>query len=236
MRELQITQTLDERQADKGKLLLEIKALGRGLIPELEQLVAVAPAGFDVVRVDDPGVSVAKYDVESAEPAVLSERLWTVTLAAHAGQQPRSFTFAKAKVADAKMTYQRFQDADLINATEQIDLDANYGKLDRAWLWWLGGGGVVCVALGVVGVRRWRRRPAPTRPRFELPSDITPFTVLQLLGRLQHEDGLRPEQKAELAESITTIQRRYFAAQEAPDVNLRQLAEKWLTTTQAPES
>src|SRR5207253_9637820 len=53
LRKLQITQTLDERQADKGKLLLEVKATGVGLVGPLDELLTLDVPGFDVKNVDD---------------------------------------------------------------------------------------------------------------------------------------------------------------------------------------
>ena len=41
---LQITQSLDERQAKDGKLILEVKATARGLVPDLETILDVAGA------------------------------------------------------------------------------------------------------------------------------------------------------------------------------------------------
>ena len=52
---LQITQTLDERQAADGKLILEVKATARGLVPDLESIVELDHAGFQVEKVDDQG-------------------------------------------------------------------------------------------------------------------------------------------------------------------------------------
>ena len=47
---LQLTQTLDERQAAQGKLIVEIKAAARGLIPDLDQLVSLNQPGSSTRR------------------------------------------------------------------------------------------------------------------------------------------------------------------------------------------
>ena len=57
---VKITQTLDERQADEGKLILEVKATGQGLIPSLEDLVDVSPDEFDVANIEDQGISISR--------------------------------------------------------------------------------------------------------------------------------------------------------------------------------
>jgi hypothetical protein len=45
---LTLTQTLDEREADAGRLILEIKATAQGLVPELNQIVDLTFADFEV--------------------------------------------------------------------------------------------------------------------------------------------------------------------------------------------
>ena len=83
---LQLTQTLDERQAAQGKLILEIKAAARGLIPDLDELVSLDQPGFQLEKVDDQGVSVSKFDPDSPATVIDSERTWLVSYRAAAGQ------------------------------------------------------------------------------------------------------------------------------------------------------
>src|SRR5262249_5444668 len=61
-RRFEITQTLDERQAVQGLLVLEIKATAHGLVPDLGYLLALEPEDFEVVRIDDPGCAVKKFE------------------------------------------------------------------------------------------------------------------------------------------------------------------------------
>ena len=65
---LTVTQTLDERQADKGKLILEVKADGVGLVPDLDELCDDrAPPGFEVDEDRRPGRSAVKKFEEDAD-------------------------------------------------------------------------------------------------------------------------------------------------------------------------
>jgi hypothetical protein len=228
LRKLQLTQTLDERQADKGKLILEIKATGLGLVPELDEILSLEPEGFDQVRTDDQGVSVARFDPDSPDNVVASERLWLMTLQARPGEQPHTFRFGTPIDESTQMTYQHYQDADLVSALEQVDLEQAYGQKGLAWLWWTIGGGVVFLAL-VVGavVLLLRRRPAEAR-RFSLPERVTPFTVLGLLRKIRQNNGLAEAEQTELDDSIALVERHYFAAEGSGDVDLRALAEGWV--------
>ena len=82
LQKLNITQTLDERQADEGKLILEIKATAQGLVPELDNILDLAPKGFDIISTEDQGLSVSRFDPESDETLVVSERSWMVHMQA----------------------------------------------------------------------------------------------------------------------------------------------------------
>ena len=137
---LQLTQTLDERQAAQGKLIVEIKAAARGLVPDLDQLVSLDQPGFEREKVDDQGISVTKFDQESPATVIDSERTWLVTYHAAPGQAkpPSLFRFASAKVDDAEQIFQRYVDADLAKVGAEFALEERYEQR-YAWLWWLGG-------------------------------------------------------------------------------------------------
>ena len=51
IKNLEIIQTLDERQVDGGKLVLEVTSSTQGLVPELTDILDIAPEGFDVVDI-----------------------------------------------------------------------------------------------------------------------------------------------------------------------------------------
>lgn len=228
IRKLQITQILDERQADKGKLLLEIKATGIGLVPALERILDLAPPGFAIVKTDDQGVSVAKFDEEGDENGVVSERTWMVTLAAQPGETPSSFRFGKARVDPAEMTYQHYQDADLAKAEPEIGLEQHYGSRDYTWMWMGACGAVLLLAL-LIALALWLRKPArPSAQRWTLPEPLTPFTVLDLLQRMQRSGALAGPQQAAIQNAIATIERHYFAQDGNGEVDLRDVAQKWL--------
>src|SRR5262249_26887849 len=118
LRKLQITQTVDERQADKGKLLLEIKATGIGLVGPLEELLTIDIPEFDVKKVDDNGVNVSKFDDDGESIAIVSERNWTVNLQAKEGltELPKTFHFGTARTTAGEMLLHRYRDADVQTA------------------------------------------------------------------------------------------------------------------------
>ena len=227
---LQLTQTLDERQAAQGKLIVEIKAAARGLVPDLDQLVTLDQPGFEREKIDDQGVSVTKFDQESPATVIDSERTWLVTYHPAPGQAkpPSLFRFASAKADDAEQIFQRYVDADLAKVGGEVALEERYEQARHVWLWWLGGG-LLAVAFGVVAIRVFRSGPKrATASRFQVPDVVTPFSVLGLLRDIQQNNGLPAAALQELSGSIDSIEQHYFAESNGESVDLKRMAETWV--------
>ncbi len=238
---LTITQTLDERQADEGKLILEVKATAQGLVPDLGDVLKVAPAGFEVVSTDDQSLSVDRFDPEAEDTAVQSTREWIINLQAEVGSAapPKSFTFGTAKLDTKEVVYQRYVDADLLTVEQNISLEEQYGNTRYAWLWIMAlvsVGGVVCLALVIALTRRGI--DAKSVAQFQMPENVTAFTVLGLLRQIRENNGLSDARQTELVTSINRLERYYFgnghhprSDSEKSEPNLHELAEQWLERT-----
>ena len=231
-RDLRITQTLDERQADEGKLILEIKATAQGIVPDLEEVLEVKSAGFDVVETEDQGVSISRFDPESKENVVVSERLWMLTFSAEEGlrELPEAFAFATPQTEMAEMLFQRFDDADLAAVEATILLQQEYGEVDHSAVWIWSGIGMLALAIAVVAVLVFRKRPADVTSdsRFAMPGQVTPFTIIGLLKQIERNNGLSPEGLSELTESINRIERYYFFENDGAEPNLEHIAADWI--------
>jgi hypothetical protein len=230
VRKLQVTQTLDERQADKGKLLLEVKATGLGLVPALDEIVDLRPEGFDIAKTDDQGVSVAKFDPDAEQNSIVSERTWLVTLKPKddLAKLPEVFRFGSARQDATEMTFQRFRDADLIPAQSEIRLEETYGAVHNHVLWWLGGAAVLVLAGIVLAVLQLRKAPSRRAQSFTLPDKLTPFTVMGLLRQIEGTVTLSASDEADMRRDLAALEQHYFAAAENGHVDLQPLAQRWL--------
>ncbi len=233
LEKLQITQTLDEREADSGKLKLEIKASAVGLVPPLGNLVDLKPEEFDVVETDDQGVAVSRFDKEGDQTAIVSERNWLLTLQAkpELSRKPEKFRFGDPVVDVEEVTYQRFVDADLAKVEQQIALEAEYGEPKQSWIWPLviTATSLLIVAAAVVAFAK-NRKPA-AEAAFRLPDHITPFTVLGLLKNIEQNNGLTSDGKRELGESINRLERYYFVERSGNEPDLEKIAHDWIRST-----
>lgn len=228
--DLKITQTLDERQADEGKLIVEISATGKGLIPELDTLIDIDRDDFELVSIDDQGVLPTDFEKDTDNIQILSDRSWTLEYQAKQEKgELMEFAFGEPIVADATAKYQRYDDADLQVVEPVVTLEKRYGKANLAYLYWL----LPIVAIGIMGgvfatLRLSRPRSAP-ESRFQLPEDINPFTVLTLLKDIKERNHLTDAWSDELDSSIDRIEQSYFGetASEEPG-DLSDLAETWV--------
>lgn len=223
--QLEVTQILDERQAIDGKLVLEIKAKAQGLVPALEDVVTFATSEFEVVNVDDEGVSVAQFDPDERLPTINSQRNWLVSLEAKPGlnRRPKQFEFPLAEAEMSDMVYQRYVDADLASVESVVNLEENYAKPNYTrWIW--GIVGLIVLGLALIGLLIWLlRKPAQqtSQSRFEISPDLSPFAAISLLQDIQANNGLDDSMQGELSAAIDRLEAHYFGMQEdelEPDI------------------
>ena len=232
--DLKITQTLDERQAADGKLIVEITATGKGLIPELDDVIKVQRDNFDIVNIDDQGVLPSSFDKDSDEIQILSDRSWSVEYKAREnGSDLRSFSFGEAVLKGAGMKFQRYEDADLVEVEQTISLEKNYGSFSWKFLFWL----IPVIVVGLFGIVAGSifltREKQVTENRFNVPQEINPFTVLTLLKDIQERNGIGKDQSGELQNSIELVEMSYFGDSQngSGSEDLEQLAESWVDRT-----
>ena len=228
--ELTINQTLDERRADKGKLSLEIKATARGLVPDLDEILDLAPKEFRVDHVDDQGVSVNAFDDDQVR--IASERLWNVTLVPRddIGHAASRFEFGRPRDPSTKVERHRYADADLVASDEEITLDTTLGKAPFPWWWIAISLGTVALLVGFFAMKRSRQR-GPEAARHRVPDRIEPFSVLALLREIAGDPRLPSSLRGELDSVIGEVESYYFSQSDqtgrnAPD--LAHIATEWV--------
>jgi hypothetical protein len=228
--DIEIVQTLDERQAAEGKLMLEIKATARGLLPQLDQLLDVGSDGFNVTDTDDQGVSVVEFDEESDETTIKSERLWLITMQADTSQSmaPKTFSFGTLKVDDAKAKYQRFVDADLEEVESVVALERNYPRSGWRWARRALILAMLCVGACLIFVQLRSRQSAEEEAAYELPEKVTPFTAINLLKHIYATNGLKPNEKQQLSDTIQRLESHYFVEPKGSELDLEQVMRDWI--------
>lgn len=231
---VEVTQTVDERHAAEGTLKLEVKAAARGLVPELDQLLTAIPSGFETVKTDAHALSVVKFDPEASQPAVRSERTWLLTLKAKADRTDPNFRFPTAAGPDTVVKLQRYQDADIVPAGEEIVI-GNAGPAPVRYRRYAALAGLVsllCVGAAVAWrLLRGTRRPARVSG-LSVPRRLTPFTVLGYLRSVARRTGLTDAQRAELQKTIQRIEQHYYSGEagDGAPLVLKAIVDRWAGT------
>jgi len=233
--EIKVTQLLDDRRLDKGAAQLEVSATANGLLSSLDRLLAMAPdvvPGFKAVKTEDQGLEIKSLDTSTERIFPVCQRRWVVELQPTVETPVKKFAFPKPVDSSIAVAYQRYADADIVDAAAVVPLRV---PLLQQALWpWLAGA-VACAVLAVGAVivyRRRRGRTAVQGPRYRRPERLTPFSLVVLLRRIHDDQGL-PLPEAErhaLAAAIDGLERRYFSPSASPPAveDLTALVDHWL--------
>jgi hypothetical protein len=234
---LEIVQTLDDRELAQGRVALEIKATANGLVPDLNDLCRTNFTHLRLEELGDRGLAMDRIDAEADTLAPVSERNWllkfTVAEDAPAGLE---FKFPEPLLANAKMTYKRYADADLVEVKPALALAGLPLRL-RPWWHWVAGG--VVIAGGGVALLWWLRRkvhtPETRSPTYSLPAHITPFAVIQLLRRMESDASLQLGEtpKTELLKTIRELEVHYFdrSKNHHAEPDLASIGREWVDRT-----
>ncbi len=219
---VECVQVLDDREAGQGKLGLEIKATGLGLLPELEELLDLSLPGYRVER--KPGTGLSLLRVEAGGDAVkpVTERTLVLSLTAEpGGEAPRAFRFPAARREGVTNVFKRYADADLELVKAEVPVAGMKTASGMGWWGWTVGGMVaVVLGAGLWGLRRRTEPETVAAPRHPLPDACTPFTTLRYLQRIQGDESMTwtPERRRALDVEIRDLEARYFGRGPAADV------------------
>ena len=231
---LELTQTLDARLAgENAELTLELHATGKGLTPPLDKLVELDIPGFEIIKTDDQGLSIARVESGASSVNAVSERTWLLTLKPgdDAGKS-LSFKFPEPTELVTKAAYKQYSDADLVEVDSELALAGI--ALGPASIWpWIGGGALV-VLLGLGAWRVAKRDDSQAAaPVYRVPDVCTPFAVIDLLQRIDADQSrsLAAPHRDQLQGIIRDLERIHFA----PDTgqanghgDLQAIARDWV--------
>jgi hypothetical protein len=224
---LEVAQLLDERRADEGKISLEVKAKADGLVPDLESILQLDLPGFVIDKRDDQGASVTKF--RDDQLGIASERVWLLGLKPKdAGDRPRQFVFGKSRVPDAKVVFQRYDDADLATVKSEVALGYVARAGNPPWAWVLVGLASALFAGWFAFGRALRGEVRRAAPTLAMPEHVTPFSVLALLEAVAARGRLDDAAKQALAADVARIQQTHFGRGGDPSLDLHALAKHWL--------
>ena len=237
--DLALAFTMDEREWREGRVVVEVTAKARGVIPSHLQMFDYAQAGFET-EVTDNGLSITEFVSDGKSRQAHADRNWQFTYKRKKdlrGNAILRFPTLKPGLKPTSLEYKHYQDADLValdakQAAAGVPLKGRVSSALRT--------AVILLALAVLGgaaylLRRLEARQAHTTPSgLSLPAQLTPFSVVAFLRRLQHEAGAKLDESARrsLAQQIEEIEAAFFRGKPVPGSapDLDAVARKWLQT------
>lgn len=235
--ELALTFTMDEREWRKeGKVVVEVAAKGKGVIPSHNQMFDFAREGFDVA-VTDNGLSVGQFVSDGRKKTAQADRSWQFTYTRKKdlrGDATLRFPALLASVTSTNVEYKHYQDADLASldarqAAAGVTLTSGGSTLARNGALILG---AVVLIVGAILFARRRRAPVAAAAGLAVPGQLTPFSTVAFLRRIHQEHAARLDesQRGALQAHIREIESAFFSgptpAQKSPD--LQAITRQWV--------
>jgi hypothetical protein len=237
--DLDLTFTMDEREWGKdGRVVIEVAAKGHGIIASHEQLFDFATPGFDV-EVSDGGLSITEFASSESVRVVNADRSWQFTYKRGkdlSAEGVLKFPALKSGIKATNVSYQHYQDADLIpisakQATDGIPLK---GTIKPVWKRRI----IAVLLVGILGfiafyiLRRRKRDAVDVDHKLQAPAEFTPFSVVSFLRRIEHEAGPNLDDAAHAAirKEIEEIETSNYRNPPSPTDTkaLETIARKWL--------
>jgi hypothetical protein len=237
---IQITQILDERQAEDNKMIVEIKGVAHGLVPDLEDIFDTDIEQFDIKEIEDEGVAVSQFDPEEIQPVIKSERNWLITYEPKAGLdvKPASFSFPSPTIEPKEIVYQRYEDADLATVEPSVSLLERYkGPAKQSYAMYIVAAlGLLCLVFACILIPLMLRRPAKQKTQaMKIDDSISPFVALSMLQKLKNENGFTDSQSRDLDGLISQVEANFFdQSQGESNINLPEEVKKWSRLAKIP--
>lgn len=239
--DIAVTQIVDSRELADGRLSIDVIAAAHGLVPEIDELLKLTgytPKVLEVAKAEGPHVSRLHSGPDGLY--AVSERTWTVhldptpLLRGAAGRI--EFTFPQPTSPEIQVIHRTYQDMDPVDAAATVTLlegDA-VSQVARTnyWLWAAAGSLLVAVAAVILLLRNSTAVEGPAVPSFSLPNEVSPFSIVALLHRIQSSPTapLSEEQRQSLNGDIIAVERRAFArdADSFSAQDLEAIGRRWL--------
>lgn len=237
-REVKIKQLLDDRELAKGQLRLEIIATAKGVVPELTQLLQEPTRipGFHTQSHAEQSLSVSSLEAGEQIDA-LTERRWLIELEPQADAPQDDFAFPLAADKAYEVALQRYDDADIVDAKATTPLRWPATRAARRWLPYALGGGALLLIAAIAAVVIRSRQPAQIAAEsYSRPPQLTPFSVIGLLRRMQADAQLQlsAADRRSLSSTISRLEGEYFRRGEASSkVELEPIVDEWLQAARA---
>lgn len=225
-RNLAVEVVLDDRKSDEGDIQLEIRASGKGILPPLSMMLSPLDGSWKESDRYSEDMLIERLELDDHGSAPIANRHWRLTY--QATDKIDAFTFPTL-LLDGKLETKRYVDADIEEAESTVALLIEPAETSYT-LWYIIAG--VAAALLILWRVLKRTPQETTAQRYQLPQQVTVFSVCALLRALQRDSQLQlsDSERQQIAEAVDELENAHFApeANGLSEDELKRRAEQWL--------
>jgi len=218
---------LDDRGAKDGKIKLEVKMTGSGVLPAIKSILkSTSSYSFDekfeqssvVIRVDQDG--------DTLKP--ICELTADIPLIWQGGQgKAEKFVFPDVISEGLEVSYKRYSDADIVASQKETYIGAPKSSSKMLYILIVAACLIVIFVTVLLKTDKKQDVVKLKSNRFKTPASINAVSVLSLLEQIRQSD-IADISLDLLKEDIQKIEKAFFAAGNTADVDLDSIAQNWL--------
>lgn len=220
---VEVELVLDARGANEGKISLEVKVTGEGMLPNLAAMLK-APSGYSLKGVSEASPIIIRIDQVGNEVVPKSELATDIKLDWQGKLE--KFTFPEVLKDGVTVSYKQYKDADIVPAEKTVYITNASAK--NARLYSIIGGVLVLAFIIVMALRK--KKPEDTNislGEFKLPETISAVSVLKFLHQIRHSSH-PVAANSDLQSDIESIEKSFFSKTTGDSgADLNQLIKNW---------
>jgi uncharacterized membrane protein len=259
-KDLVVTQTLDMRhlENDEGDrhVMLEVTAVGRGVVPSLRDLLDGLDGALEGYRIAEDGVQEEPISVAVVQPAawqawyaggsdeddtyvkadedglfrLTTSKTWKITYEPTVGGVGDAFTVpVLADGVEGTLSTDRYVDMDLVAVSSA---SAPVHPSGMPWGLMVSIVLLLIILAVIAFMALWRRRGEGEGDALDvhMPDRVTPLTAVITLQRIDSQFGSRlgSDERESLRGDIAELERVYFAEDGSLDGRLGEILDRWI--------
>ena len=215
---------LDARGANDGKISLEVKVTGEGMLPNLAEMLKPSE-GYTFTGLKEASPVILRLD--QVDKSVIPKSELATDLKLDWKGKLEKFTFPELLTDNVTVTYKQYKDADIVPAEKTVYIRNASAK--NTLYYGIAAGVILVLVIVVLSMRKTETADSNMNSgEFQLPETISAVSVLKFLHKISHSSHPVAGNE-ELRKDIERIEKTFFAnGADSDKPDLQQVANNWM--------
>ena len=221
---VEVELVLDARGANEGKISLEVKITGEGMLPNLANMLQAGSA-YSLKGIEEASPVIIRLD--QVGDGVIPKSELTTDIKLDWEGKLEKFTFPTVLRDDVKVMYKQYKDADIVAADKTVYITNASSQSIRFSL-----KALIFLVLLLIACFKFlfKKKPETSTEHtgeFKMPETVSAVSVLKFLHQIRHSSH-PVAANAELQNDIEKIEKSFFSkTTNSSDADLNQLVNNW---------